>query len=145
MPENRWLVWAIWVGGVVAVVWNGLGTFLWAGTSFAPEAFLRDSPAVQRDYVLSLPLWTTVTWGLGVVGGLVGSVLLLMRRNTALRALAISLFGAISNQLVYVTNPPPPGFFNVGLTVFIIGFAAALYGFARYANLRGALDRGGRS
>ena len=31
------------------------------------------------------------------------------------------------------------------VTVFIIGFAAALYGFARYANQRGALDRAGRS
>jgi len=96
-------------------------------------------PATHREYVSGLPIWSTITWGLGVLGGLVGSILLLLRHRLAVPAFALSLFGAVANTMVYLTNPPPEGFFNLPLTLFIIGFALFLFWFARFMKRRAVL------
>ena len=137
--EGRRAHWSLWVVGGLAVIWNGIGTILWGGTSFMPDAFLDGLPADHREYVDGLPLWSTLTWGLGVLGGVVGSILLLLRSPLAVPAFALSLFGALANTLVYVTNPPPQNFFNLPLTLFIIGCAAFLLWFAWFTKRREAL------
>jgi hypothetical protein len=136
MPGNQFLEgrvapWSLWVVGVLSLLWNGMGTFLWTGTTFMPETFLKEVPFEHREYVRSLPFWSTITWGLGVLGGTAGALLLLLRHWRAVRAFSLSLLGAITNQLVYLTNPPPPGFFNPVLTAFIIGFALLQVWFAK--------------
>ncbi|HEY5809141.1 MAG TPA: hypothetical protein VIT67_14300 [Povalibacter sp.] len=131
--------WHLWVVGGLALAWNGMGTYLWGGTTFMPDKFLAELSAAHRDYVSSLPIWSTFTWGLGVVGGVVGSVLLLLRHRLAVHAFALSLAGAVTNTMVYVTNPPPGGFFNLPLTIFIIGFAIFLLWFAHFSRRRDAL------
>lgn len=129
----------LWALGAVALLWNGFGTFLWGGSTFSPDTFLAQMPAEHRAYVNGLPDWSTFTWGLGVVGGLAGAILLLARSKLTVLAFALSLLGAVTNTMVYVTNPPPPGFFNPGLTGFIIGFAAFELWFAYRMRQRGIL------
>lgn len=123
-------LWALWAVGGLALLWNGFGVVLWGGTALMPDAFLDGLPAAHRDYVSGLPLWSMAAWGLGVVGGTVGAVLLLTRRRAAVAAFALSLLGAAANMAVYLTNPPPPGFLNPALQIFIIGFALFLLWFA---------------
>jgi hypothetical protein len=130
---------SFWAVGVIALLWNGLGTILWGGTSLAPDTFLAGMPADHRAYVESLPAWTGLTWGLGVVAGLVGSILLLLRNRLAIPAFALSLAGAVINCSSYLVNRPPPGFFNPVLTAFILGFAAFLLWFAHRMKGRGLL------
>ena len=144
MPDHqtghgRAAPWYLWAVGGLAILWNGFGTILWGGTSFMPDTFLDGMSAAQRDYVSGLPVWSTATWGLGVVGGVVGSILLLLRNRLAVPAFALSLFGAVTNTMVYFTNPPPVGFFNLPLTLFIIGFALFLFWFAYFIERRGVL------
>ena len=122
--------WLLWVVGTVSLLWNGLGTILWSGTSFMPDTFLDGQPIAYQEYVSTLPVWTVVSWGLGVVAGLAGSVLLLVRQKTAISVFGLSLFGAAVNQAAYITNPPPADFVNLPLVVFIIGFAAFMLVFA---------------
>jgi hypothetical protein len=144
MPDNRtgqgragpWYLWAV---GGLAFLWNGFGTILWSGTTFLPDNFLAGLPAAHRDYVSGLPAWTTLAWGLGVLAGLVGSILLLLRSRLAVPAFALSLLGAAANMTVYLTNPPPDGFFNLPLTLFIIGFALFQLWFAHFMRRRGVL------
>ena len=122
--------WLLWVVGTVSLLWNGLGTILWSGTSFMPDTFLDGQPIAYQEYVSTLPVWTVVSWGLGVVAGLAGSVLLLVHQKTAISVFGLSLFGAAVNQAAYITNPPPADFVNLPLVVFIIGFAAFMLVFA---------------
>jgi len=130
---------SLWAIGLIALLWNGLGIFLWAGTTFPPDRFLEGMPQAHRDYINSLPLWSTITWGLGVVGGAAGAILLLLRNRLAVPAFALSLLGAVSNTMVYVTHPPPAGFFNPSLTAFIIGYALLQLWFARKMKQRGVI------
>jgi uncharacterized membrane protein len=122
--RGRAAPWSLLAVGVFALLWNGLGTLAWATTAFLPGAALEGLPAAHRAYVAGLPAWSTLTWALGVLGGLAGSILLLLRRRLAVAAFALSLLGAVTNSMVYVTDPPPDGFFNLPLTLFIIAFAA---------------------
>ena len=131
--------WFLWAIGGVAVAWNGLGTFLWSSSTFMPEVALTNLPAAHLEYFNSLPSWVTYTWGLGVLAGVVGTLLLLLRNGLAVPVLALSLAGAIANQGAYITNPPPEGFFNLPLTVFIIGFAMFLLWFANHMKQNGVL------
>ena len=145
MTENKTspghaVPWYLWIVVGLAILWNGFGSVLWGGTSFMPDTFLDGVPSVQRDYVSGLPSWSTFTWGLGVLSGVAGSVLLLMRNRLAVPAFALSLFGAASNTMVYITNPPPDGFFNLPLTLFIIGFAIFLVWFAHLMKRHGVLS-----
>ena len=137
--QGRAAPWSLWAVGGLALLWNGLGTVLWGGTTFLPDAFLSELPKAHRDYVAGLPVWSTLTWGLGVVGGVVGSILLLLRRRMAVTAFALSLFGAIANTMVSFTHPPPAGFFNLPLTLFIICFAVFLFWFAHLMKRRGVI------
>jgi hypothetical protein len=141
MPDNQkgsLTPWYLWAVGGLAILWNGLGTVLWGGTTFMPDTFLDGMPAAHRAYVSSLPSWSALTWGLGVLGGVAGSILLLLRNRLAVPVFALSLCGAVVNMMVYVTNPPPDGFFNLPLTLFIIGFALFLLWFAHSMKRRGA-------
>lgn len=135
--QARVAPWYLWVVGGLAVLWNGFGTFSWGGTTFMPDTFLNGMPVDQREYVSGLPMWSTLTWGLGVVGGVVGSILLMLRNRLAVPAFGLSLVGAVTNTMVYLTNPPPDGFFTLPLTLFIIGFAVFLFWFAYFMKRRG--------
>jgi hypothetical protein len=131
--------WSLRVVGIVALLWNGLGMFLWAVTTFDPETALVELPSEHSAYVRSLPLWGTIAWGLGVLGGLAGALLLLLRKPLAVKAFGLSLLGAVTNQLVYVTNPAPPGFLSLPLTAFIILFAAFTLWYANRAQRTGTM------
>jgi hypothetical protein len=74
-----------------------------------------------------------------VLGGVAGSILLLIRNQLAVPAFALSFFGAAANTMVYFTNPPPDGFFNLPLQAFINGFAVFLLWFAHLTKRRGLL------
>lgn len=140
MSESRVSApWYLWAVGIVGLLWNGMGVVLWGGTTFQPETFLAGSPEEQRVYVASLPGWSAITWGLGVLGGFAGCVMLLLRKELAVPLFTASLFGAVVNQLVYMTNPPPPGFFNSWLTGFIIGFASLSLWVGRRCRDRGVI------
>ncbi|MEE9454900.1 MAG: hypothetical protein V3V13_11030 [Paracoccaceae bacterium] len=131
--------WYLWVVAIIALLWNGFGVILWGGTSFMPNMFLDGFPPEHRAYTSTLPVWSTLTWGLGVLAGALGSLLLLLRKSLAVLIFALSLFGAATNTIVYITNPPPAGFFNLPLTLFIVGFALFLLWFAHLMKRRGVL------
>jgi hypothetical protein len=51
--------------------------------------------ASQADLYLSLPSWISAAFGVGVVGGLVGSVALLMKNARAVAIFGVSMAGYI--------------------------------------------------
>lgn len=131
--------WYGWAVGCIGLLWNAMGVLLWGGSTFAPDQFLADLPPAHRVYVNSLPWWSTLTWGLGVLGGLAGSILLLMRSRNAVPAYALSLIAALANNMVYLTNPAPEGFVNPILVSFIIGYAVIQVLTARHLRKLGVI------
>ena len=78
------------IGGIA---WNLFGAVQFAGSVVATEASLIASglTAEQAAVMTGYPGWMTLAFAIGVLGGLAGSVLLLLRRALAMPVLAASL------------------------------------------------------
>ena len=71
-------------------------------THLKGEAHLRafGRTDAQIAYFDAMPAWTHATWAIGVWGGLLGAVLLLLRRRWALHAFVLSFLGFVGG-LIY--------------------------------------------
>jgi hypothetical protein len=85
----------LWIIGFLALLWNAYGCYIYLMTETANAAFLANSPPDQLAYMDSLPAWLTAFWALGVWGGLLGSILLLMRSRYSVWAFALSFIGCV--------------------------------------------------
>jgi hypothetical protein len=84
----------LWIVGILALLWNAFGCYDYLMTVTANADYLSKMTPDQTAYMNSLPSWLTAFWALGVWGGLVGSILLLMRNRYSVWAYALSLIGA---------------------------------------------------
>jgi hypothetical protein len=98
----------LWIVGILSLLWNGFGCVDYTMTNLKNPAWLAKMSADQLAYMDSLPTWLTGAWALGVWGGLVGSILLLMRSRYSVWAYAVSAVGAVAGlgyQLFMVERP----------------------------------------
>jgi hypothetical protein len=94
--------WHLWVVGIIAVLWNGYGAYDYVMTNTGGEEYLR-SLGMGDDviaYMNAMPAWMTAVWAIGVWGGVLGSVLLLLRMKWALHVFVASL-AAFVLSLIY--------------------------------------------
>lgn len=83
--------WHLWVIGIVALLWNAMGTLDYVMTRIRNEAWMSQFTPEQLDYFYSFPIWATAAWGTAVWGGVIGTLLLLLRKEHAVMAFLISL------------------------------------------------------
>ncbi|MCB1449239.1 MAG: hypothetical protein KDJ67_03825 [Nitratireductor sp.] len=89
LPAPRWLLMSA-LGGVA---WNLFGAFQFVGAVTAtPESLVASGLTPEQAAVMTgYPVWMTLAFAIGIAGGLVGSVLLYLRRPLSKAALAASL------------------------------------------------------
>lgn len=93
---------AFWVIGVLALLWNLIGFFLYySGVSATPEDLASVYTEEQVTLITSTPAWATSANAIAVVFGVIGAVLLLVRKRLAVAAFAVSLVAVIV-QDIYV-------------------------------------------
>jgi hypothetical protein len=92
------------------------------------------------EYVYALPTWNWIGWAIGVWGGVIGSILLLMRNKRAVWAYALSLLGAVGSNALTLLDPPPAEIgANVALTITIIAIATALLAYTMWLKRKSVL------
>ena len=97
----------------------------------------------QLNYFYGFPLWAVASWGLGVWGGVLGSLLLLLRRRQASYLFLVSLAGMVATDLyTYVIANglavmKGPGAAILSSVIFIIG--VLLLNYTGAMQRRGAL------
>ncbi|TAJ60688.1 hypothetical protein [Brevundimonas sp.] len=93
--------WHLWVVGVVALLWNGFGCVDYFMTQMQGEAWLTSMgmTAAQIAYFDAMPAWTHAAWAIGVWGGLLGALLLLLRRKWALPVFVASFLGWLAGAI----------------------------------------------
>lgn len=138
-----------WVSAVAATLWNAFGAYDYLMTRTRNMDYLSQMPGVSPQdiiaYIDSYPLYAHVGWGLGVWGGLLGSLLLLLARSRfAFHAFAVSLLGmALSFGYQYLGGSPMPAGMEDGahkyMPLFIIAVGMALLLFARSMQSKGVL------
>ncbi len=95
--------WHLWLVGVIAVLWNAYGGYDYTMSMTQGAAYMATSGMTpdQIRFYDAMPVWMTAVWAIGVWGGVVGSLLLLLRSKLAFPVFAVS-FAAFLTSLVYV-------------------------------------------
>jgi hypothetical protein len=108
----------LWVFGVLALLWNGVGAFDYLMTETRNPSYMSSFSPEQLAYFYGFPAWVIAAWALAVWGGVLGSVLLLLRRR-----LAVPVFG-VSLAAMMLTS-----FYNFALSngLAIMGREAAIF------------------
>lgn len=85
--------------GIVAIVWNLLGVMSYLMSVMMSPETLAAMPEEQRALYNDIPSWVTSAYAIAVFGGLLGSVLLVMKKALALPVLIVSLVGILVQML----------------------------------------------
>ena len=135
LSPSRAPLWFI-AASVGGIAWNIFGAVQFAGSVAATEGSLIASglTAEQAAVMTGYPGWMTLAFALGVFGGLVGSVLLLLRQRIAQPVLAVSLLAYVG---LWIGDAVHGVFAAMGLSQIIIltavvAIAAALFLLSRH-------------
>jgi hypothetical protein len=84
-----------WAVSGLGLAWNifGIVQFLGAVTATTEGLTAKGMTASQAAVYMSIPVWMNVAFALGVFGGVIGSVLLIVRKPVAVPVFAASLAG----------------------------------------------------
>lgn len=132
-----------WVVAILGLAWNIFGIIQFLSTTNGTvESLMRNglSPEQAKLYV-SLPGWMTASFAVGVFGGVIGSLLLLVRKKLSVSVFLLSLAGYILLYIGDITQ----GVFKVFGTpqvvilTSVVLIAAALLWFSRRFTTSGHL------
>ena len=139
----------LWIVGGLATLWNAFGAYDYLMTRMRnTDYFASMMPGADPNAILAwidaFPVWAQFGWGLGVWGGLLGSVLLLARNRWAVPALGLSFLGALVGLGYQIAMAPPaPGGMDEGagavMPFVIIAVALGLFLYARMMRAKGVL------
>jgi hypothetical protein len=94
---------AFWIIAVLALLWNIIGVYMWLYEYFLMTDEIRDSlPPEQVEIMANAPAWNMYLYGLAVITGLLASLLLLMRKKSAVGVFMLSLIAVLALQLYWM-------------------------------------------
>lgn len=137
----------VWFRAIVGlgVLWNVFGVYQFATQTFADETILLNAgmTAAQAALYTKLPLWMPIAFGVGTIGGLIGTLLLLLLagRRAATAVLAASLAGYVVLYFGDITEGVFAAFGTPQVVILssVVAIAVGLLMLARLAARRGWL------
>jgi hypothetical protein len=133
----------LWIVAIIALLWTGMGAFDYLMTQTKNEAYLSQFTKEQMDYFTSFPVWVVAAWATAVWGGVLASVLLLLRNKMATVAYLVSfvamLVTTVHNFILSDGLEVMGGPGDIVFTVAIFLVALGLVFYARALQARGVL------
>jgi hypothetical protein len=133
-----------WFISGAALIWNLFGMMIYVSqVSATPEQLAEAYRPEQVEFMLATPQWATAAFALAVTTGVLGCVLLLLRKSWALPVLIVSLAAVLLQNLnTFVLNDATAlfGMAPVYIQSTIIVVGAGLIWYVRYCKSRGWLD-----
>lgn len=83
VPSARRTPWHLWVVGILVLLWDVVGAYDYLMTQTQNESYMGQFTPEQLEYFYGFPTWAVAFWALAVWGGLLGAVLLLLRKRFA--------------------------------------------------------------
>lgn len=132
-----------WIAAIAGLAWNVFGAVQFVGSlSATPESLQEQGlTAEQATVMLGYPSWMTVAFAIGVFGGVIGCLLLLVRKPAAVAVFAVSLLAFIALYIgdivhgVFAAMGTP----QIVILSIVVLIAAALLWLARRFHQNGAL------
>lgn len=123
---------SFWIIGIIAFIWNLMGVFAYIAQAYMSDEDLAALPENQRALYENLPAWVTAAFAISVFGGVLGCILLLLKKKMATTVFVIS-FVAILVQMTYnffmskAVEVYGPGGMIMPIMVIIIGYFLIYY------------------
>jgi hypothetical protein len=131
-----------WILSILALVWNLMGVLNYIGQAFITDDMKALLPESQRLYMESVPSWATAAFAFAVFAGVLGCLLLLLRKKIAKTFFVISLLGvlvqmahAFSSEIEDVYGPG-----GITMPILIIAFSILLVWYSRLVDSKGWLS-----
>ena len=133
----------LWIVGVLSLLWNGFGALDYVMTETRNEGYMASFTPAQLEFFYGLPAWVVALWAIAVWGGVLGSILLLLRKQAAVTTFLVS-FGcavlvAFQNYVLSNGLEAMGGGFPLVFSGVILVVAFLLYRYAATMRLRGVL------
>jgi hypothetical protein len=133
----------LWAIGIIALLWNCIGAFDYLMTQTRNAAYMSAFPPEQLAWFYGLPAWVVAAWAIAVWGGVLGSILLLLRRRLAVPVFLASLVAMVvttfQNWVLANAAEVFPDAFSRVFSVVIFVITVGLYFYARAMRERGVL------
>jgi hypothetical protein len=132
----------LWIVGIVALLWNRMGAYDYVMTEMKNEAYMGQFTPEQLEFFYGFPAWLVVFWALAVWGGVLGAVLLLMRKKLAVPVLVVSFLCMVVTTIHnygFAGGADVVGGFGILFSVIIFVVALALVVYARSMASKGVL------
>jgi K+ transporter len=143
MDANNKIPVTFWIIAGIAVLWNLMGVFAFATDLMMSAEGLAAMEENQRAMYEAMPSWTKIPYGIATIGGLIGSIGLIMRKKWSIPALLISLICVLiqfgytffgTNALEIMGNG------SMTMPIGIILIALFLWYYAKKSDARGLLN-----
>jgi hypothetical protein len=90
----------LWIVGILALLWNCFGAYDYVMSNMRNADYIKSAmpgvdPAAALAWMDAFPIYAKIGWALGVWGGVLGSILLLMRSRYAVWAFVLSVIGIV--------------------------------------------------
>ncbi|MGY8749990.1 MAG: hypothetical protein ACKVHR_18265 [Pirellulales bacterium] len=92
----KWFLLVAWI----ALIWNLMGCVIFYGETFQQETVIARFEPEQKEWVRSTPIWIYVIFGISLGTGVVGSVLMLLKKKQCLPLFTVS-FITVLVQMSY--------------------------------------------
>lgn len=131
-PAPSGAPWHLWLVGVLGLLWNSVGAFDYLMTQAKSEPYMDRLTPQQLEVFNHFPLWLVAFWGCAVLGGVLGSLLLLLRKRLAMPVLLVSFLAMTATAFhnaffangLYATGGTGPAFV---LLIFAIALGLWFY------------------
>jgi len=91
---------SFWIVAGVATAWNLIGLMIYyQQVTVTPEVLAQNFTPEQVAFITQTPAWATSAYAIAVNAGLLGSILLLLRKAWAIPLYAISLVAILVQNL----------------------------------------------
>ena len=135
--------WHIWAVGVASLIWNSVGATDFLMTETRNKAYLSGFTQAQLDFCFNIPAWAVATWGIATLGGVLGSLLIILRRRQAVYLfVASSLCTILTDLYSFVLSNGMKVMGGAGAMVFsavILAIGLLLLAYSRSMSKRAVL------
>ncbi|MBW0144249.1 hypothetical protein [Sphingomicrobium clamense] len=134
----------LWIIGILALLFNAMGALDYLMMRFKVDIYMAQLTEDMLAWYDSFPIWMEIAWPVSVWAAVIGCVLLLMRKSSAVTAFAVSTIAYLVAAVhSFGTNPPPAELATPGSMIFSIFIGvqlALLWYYARRMTAMGVLS-----
>ena len=132
---------AFWIIAGVALVWNILGiSIFYMQVSAPPEVLQAAYSEAEYEFLSTIPAWATSAYAVAVATGVLGCILLLMRKAWAIPVFIVSVAAIIVQDAYSFVIADAIEVFGVGVVALPIVVLVIAIGLVFYS--RSAKDKG---